>query len=134
MLDVNISDLTVKEYLNMTPAQQQALRLKTIGTAGIADKEALKRRLIEYIHWGCIEQRPSRLMTLNRRFNRLAHKFESSVLVLLTELAADGLVHVFEIKNQMILATVHYLMQVKEAIPDASERAKARERFLAQAE
>lgn len=134
MPETNILDLKLADYVRLSMPEVQMRQLQTVNTSRIKDLAGLRQAILEYVHWGSLNQRPARLGTLNRRFNRLAYKFETSTSNIVMELAGEGLIHSFEVKNQTILATVAYLREVKEGIPDDAERLEARQRFLSQAE
>lgn len=86
----DILKLGALEFALLKDPIQNGIKLRTYATADIKSRGALKRRVAEFVHVQSISANPVRLMSLNRRFGRIAKQYETTTMELMQELVDSG--------------------------------------------
>lgn len=112
---VDILALTLLDVHGMSESELMALRMRLYQTADVHDVDALKQRMVEFVHLHHAQAQCFRIMTLNRRFGRVAKKLGTSVLNMLMELGSIGVLSEVEKHGvRIILSTSLYKTQQEQ--------------------
>lgn len=69
-LNVEILELTIERFLALTEGEQNYLRMTSASVSGLRELPPLRRRIAEYVHMRGLQNLPTRLVDINRRFSR----------------------------------------------------------------
>lgn len=91
----NVLELTLDEGFALPDHTHAALQMHAASSVGVTDVAGLKRRIMEYIEVLSFNAHMVRTLTVNRRFNRLAGKFGTTVPNIITDLVNRNLITEF---------------------------------------
>ncbi len=83
-LELNVTDL-----LALSDKDRHMLELYYDSLVDVVDTPTLKRRIVSYIHLRNLRNEGVYMASLNRRYGRVARKYETSITALTLELMAD---------------------------------------------
>lgn len=99
-----IRELSTTEILSLDEFQLSGMRLIITGTGNLKTLEALRNRMLDYIHFQTCFNTPPKLATLNRRFGRPARALDTTSAQVVEALVMLKAVQVFEGQNTVIMS------------------------------
>lgn len=102
-------------------AELAYLRHKSANTTDIDSAQALKRRIAEYIHMRTLHGKGTTRVDVNRRFSKVAKRYETTTNDLIGELFASGRLTELERGGKSVVATASIYNEVVLIVPDVSQ-------------
>ncbi len=128
-----IREYTVMDITEMDQFQLSALRLRAVAVAQLPDLNAVRDRMLDYIHLQSCMNAPAKLSTLNRRFGRACKAHGATASVLVEALAMLKAVQTFEHRGSTIVISQRVLAE-REAMLDPAEYAGMLDLIISKAE
>lgn len=129
--DSPIMEVNQENLFELTPGEFAAMKMKTMSTYGIRDALELKQRMLEFVHIHSVDNTPTTMESLNRRFGKCAKQHGTDCLSIVRDLVAVDLLRSFSgrrtvVASSKVVDTIRKYAESETAYNESIEAFKSR--------